>query len=406
MNEIEKEILEKIRPTLQERKKINQLVDNCTNELETRIKEKELQAEVVLTGSIAKDTWISGDKNIDIFVIFPHDYSEAQLKKYGLEIGKLFTHEIAYAEHPYVRNLHDGYEIDVVPAYKFREGIRSSVDRTPLHTEYVLTHLQDKDQVRLLKKFTRSIGVYGSDLKMQGFSGYLCELLVIRYGTFRKVLEAADTWKVKDPLYLEEAPTKKFREPFVFIDPVDVGRNVAAVVSLENFTKFIHYSREYVRTNGPSYFFREPERYNRYTGTKLFCIDFHVDVIDDILFPQLRKTRDFLVKKLEKNGFSVFNSAVFDSGILLELSVFELPPFKKHVGPPISEREHCDRFLEKHELAGFQDDRVYAIVKRKYVTAHDMLEALLAHRQGFGKDLMKAESELSEVTGDTDVIIY
>ena len=97
MNEIEKEILEKIRPTLQERKKINQLVESCTTELETRIKEKGLQAEVVLTGSIAKDTWISGDKNIDIFVIFSHNYPEAHLKKYGLEIGILFTHEIAYA---------------------------------------------------------------------------------------------------------------------------------------------------------------------------------------------------------------------------------------------------------------------------------------------------------------------
>ena len=167
----EKEILEKIRPTQQERDTVNQLVREYTHILETRIKEKEIHAKVCLTGSMAKDTWISGDKNIDLFLIFSHDYSEKQLKEYGLNMGKLSEsdYEIAYAEHPYVRNYVNGYEIDVVPAYQFREGIRSSVDRTPLHTTYVLTHLQDKDQVRLLKKFVRSFGVYGSDLKVQGF---------------------------------------------------------------------------------------------------------------------------------------------------------------------------------------------------------------------------------------------
>ena len=402
----EEEILKKIRPTAEERQKINQLVERCTRTLQEKIAEKNIAAEVSLQGSIAKDTWISGDKNIDMFLIFSHEYSREELKKYGLKIGILSEYEIAYAEHPYVRNLMEGYEVDVVPAYEFRENIRSSVDRTPLHTQYVLEHLKDKDQVRLLKKFTRSIGVYGSDLKMQGLSGYLCELLVIKYATFRGVLEAASSWKKKEYLFLEENPKKKFREPFVFVDPVDLERNVAAVLSLENFAKFVHHSREFLENPDVSYFFREPEQYSRVKGTELYRIDFHVDLIDDILFPQLRKTRDFLVKVLETHGFRVFNSAVYDSGILLELSVFQLPPIKKHVGPPIYEREHCERFSEKNVVAGFQKERIYALVQRKYVKAHSLLQDMLVLRQGFGKDLAKAEADLHLVSENVDVAVY
>jgi tRNA nucleotidyltransferase (CCA-adding enzyme) len=399
------EIIEKIRPTLEEREKVNQLVTTCSDLLKKKIKEKGLQADVLLTGSIAKDTWISGDKNIDIFIVFSHDYSEKQLKEYGLALGKVADYEIAYAEHPYVRNFVDGYEVDVVPAYEFKEGIRSSVDRTPLHTEYVNTHVQDRDQVRLLKKFTKSINVYGSDLKVEGLSGYLCELLVINYGSFADVLKAAADWKPGTLIFIENPPTKKFFEPLIFIDPVDIERNVAAVLSLENFTRFVYHSREYLKTPDPAYFFRAPERYSRIQGTQLYRIDFTVDIIDDILFPQLRKTRDFLVKTLETQGFSVMNSAVYDSGILLELSVFELPPLKRHTGPPIAERDHCENFLRKHTVAGFYRDRIYTFIQRKHTTAHSLLQALLESRQGFGKDLVKAEAVFNEVS-DADVLIY
>ncbi|MBU7032003.1 MAG: CCA tRNA nucleotidyltransferase [Theionarchaea archaeon] len=403
---IEEDILKKIRPSQEERNQVTHLINECINLLKERIASKNLDAKVVLTGSMAKDTWNSGDKNIDLFVIFSHTYTEKELKSYGLEIGKLADHEIAYAEHPYVRNFMEGYEIDVVPAYRFREGIRSSVDRTPLHTIYVQDHLKDKDQVRLLKKFTRSIGIYGSDLKVQGVSGYLCELLVIRYDTFLKVLEAVSEWKPGQVLFLEETPTKKFREPFAFIDPVDSERNVAAVLSLENLSRFIYHAREYLKRPDPSYFFREPEPYERGKGTDVYRIDFDIDLIEDNLFPQLRKTRDFLVKMLEKYGFRVFNSTVYRSGILLELSVSHLPPMKRHLGPPVTEKDHCDNFLKKHSLKGFQGDRIYTIIERKYSTAHGLLTAFLKTRQGFGRDLRKAEAHITEVEGDIDIIGY
>ncbi|MGD2247475.1 MAG: CCA tRNA nucleotidyltransferase [Candidatus Methanofastidiosia archaeon] len=400
-----KEVLKKILPTEKERNKANQIIEKCITILEKRIKEKGITANVTLQGSMAKDTWISGDKNIDIFIIFPHEYSKQQLKKYGLELGVLSEYEIAYAEHPYVRNFLDGYEIDVVPAYQFKEGIRSSVDRTPLHTEYVKTHLKDNNQVRLLKKFTRSIGVYGSDLKVQGFAGYLCELLIITYDTFLNVLKAAALWRPKEVIILEEPPEKEFSEPFVVIDPVDKNRNVAAVVSLENFTRFVHHARKFLKDKDASYFFREPRSYTKMEGTVLYCIDFDTDIIDDMLFPQLRKTRDYMVNTLQKHGFRVGNTAVYNSGIAVELSVFELPLHKKHMGPPIGEKEHCETFVEKYKSVFIEKDKLYTIINRKYTTAEHLLKEMLKEKTGFGKDLADVETTLQKVS-KIDAVIY
>jgi tRNA adenylyltransferase (EC 2.7.7.25) len=49
-------------------------------------------------------------------------------------------------------------------------------------------HREQKDEVRLLKKFMKGIGVYGAEIKVKGFSGYVAELLVYFYDSFRNVL--------------------------------------------------------------------------------------------------------------------------------------------------------------------------------------------------------------------------
>jgi tRNA nucleotidyltransferase (CCA-adding enzyme) len=93
-----------------------------------------------------------------------------------------------------------GLEADIVPSTEVgdpsKSGEKLSVERTPLHTRYVKSRLSEcmKDDVRLLKSFFKSIGVYGAESHVGGFSGYVCELLVIRYGSFRKVLEAISRW--------------------------------------------------------------------------------------------------------------------------------------------------------------------------------------------------------------------
>ena len=152
--------------------------------------------EAELVGSIAKETYTHGKNDIDIFVLFPKTVSKGNVERIGLEIGKSVAKllngrpEKHYASHPYIRIDLGDKIIEIVPAYKTAPGekIISAVDRTPHHTEYVKVNLKDPKEVIKLKWFMKQIGIYGAETQIHGFSGYLCELLVIEYGSFRRLV--------------------------------------------------------------------------------------------------------------------------------------------------------------------------------------------------------------------------
>jgi len=155
-------------------------------------------------GSAARDTWLAQDHDLDIFLGVPEegDLGEA------MELARLVApeHEERYAEHPYVHALVDGFEVDLVPCYLVDDAsrLKSAVDRTPFHTRYIIARIAGlEDDVLLLKQFLKGIGVYGSELKTGGFSGYLVELLVILYRSFPDVLRAASHWRPDTVLNLE-----------------------------------------------------------------------------------------------------------------------------------------------------------------------------------------------------------
>ena len=107
------------------------------------------------------------------------------------------TYREKYAEHPYINAIIDGLDVDIVPCYAVPDpaAIRSAVDRTPFHTRYIKDRISSLiDDVLLLKQFAKNGGIYGSDQMTEGFSGYLCELLVFHYGGFIPLLAAASDW--------------------------------------------------------------------------------------------------------------------------------------------------------------------------------------------------------------------
>src|SRR5207247_7594350 len=90
------------------------------------------------------------------------------------------------------------------------------------------------------------------------FSGYLCELPVLRYGTFRGGLEASLSWRPGIVLELDRAPARTFPEPLTVVDPVDPNRNVASAVSVEQLATFVHAAREYLQNPSERFFFPRP----------------------------------------------------------------------------------------------------------------------------------------------------
>ena len=194
-NKIEKQVLEQVTPSLEYRKKIETIIHEIKENLKQEITERDLPVSIELVGSTAKDTYLKDNLDIDYFLLFPTNFPKEDISKNALSIGKklLKNTEESYAEHPYLRGYYKDYYVELVPCYKIEKASQklSAVDRTPLHTKYIKENLLDfqKPEVRLFKQFLRGIGCYGAEAEIEGFSGYLCEIIVLKYVTFKKLLE-------------------------------------------------------------------------------------------------------------------------------------------------------------------------------------------------------------------------
>jgi tRNA nucleotidyltransferase (CCA-adding enzyme) len=274
--------------------------------------------------------------------------------------------------------------------------------------------------VRLLKAFARGAGVYGSDLRTRGFSGYLCELLVSHYGSFVDVVDAAADWR--PPVRIEpREPTEEGLEgPMVVVDPVDPSRNVAAVVSTDSFARFIDASRRWLEDPDSSLFFpEEPEAIDSEElrqriderGTRLVAVVFESpEVVEDQLYPQLRKTRRSLVKELESRGFDVLRSSVFAderSVVLIEANVGEQSSVDRHVGPPVHVREHATAFVEKYRdtpvVGPYIENGRYVVERnRDYTTVEEFVNSDDFLDIGMGKHVENKVREKYDVLVNKD----
>ena len=235
---IEKQVLEVVTPQNNDRKQLQQVVKELKQTVSSEIKKRKLPASIEIVGSISKDTYLKNSLDIDLFLTFPISYSKEKMGKQTLEIGRIILRdtEECYAEHPYIRGLFKKYKIELVPSYKIESASQklSAVDRTPLHTKYVKLNLKEKQkqEVRLFKQFLKGIGCYGAEAEIEGFSGYLCEILVLKYGSFNNLIKHARKWKHGEKLSLTDNGFPSFDTPLVFIDPVDSERNVASALSV------------------------------------------------------------------------------------------------------------------------------------------------------------------------------
>ncbi len=343
-----------------------------------------MKLDVVLAGSFVRDTWMPHKKEFDVFIRFPEKTTRQDLEVYGLEIGKKVVKKlrgsfiIAYAEHPYVRAKIKGYAVDIVPSYRVSSAarIKSAVDRTPFHNKWLEKHMAPSKapQVRIMKQFIRAQGLYGSDTRVQGFSGYLCELLITKFKTFRALVKAAKKWQAGKTFIdingqhrpSERSKTRFKGQPLIVIDPVDPERNVAAALSKENFGKFVAACDRLLKKPSLSLF--NPETVINMKRLESLLRKRNIigilfsqpQVIQDVLWPQMRKTAKRLAAMLEDcdfrvSGWVVWSDEEFTKGsciIMLELVTDKLPAKKTLKGPPTKEKAHSKNFLKKYKPLG------------------------------------------------------
>ncbi len=406
---LEDEILKEVRPAAAQDKKVSAVVQELSEKVVAEARKLEIHVDPMLVGSVAKGTHLK-DPDIDLFMLFPESTGMEKLKECGLEIGRrVVKGREYYAQHPYIRGLYKGFQVDLVPCFRIRDtrSKMSAVDRTPFHTEFVKKNLKKgmADEVRLLKRFMKGIGCYGAEAKVQGFSGYLCELLVMRFGSFRAVLESAKDWKMGERAALPGYEGKDFDEPLTFVDPVDSDRNVASAVSLETLLRFVVACRVYLSEPDRKFFFPAPpevwsaDRIHSVAGVRLgnlIGVSFpKLDLIDDVLYPQLRKSLSAMTSLLERAEFEVEKSTIHvddKTHLLIEMASRVLPKTRKHRGPSVNS-ENVNEFLAKWNSIGvsapyIEDGRWWVMAQREFEKADDLLKAKMSQIP-LGKDVKK-----------------
>jgi tRNA nucleotidyltransferase (CCA-adding enzyme) len=315
-----------------------------------------------------------------------------------------------FAEHPYLQLIVEDYRVDIVPCYDTKLGEwKSATDRTPYHTDYIKKHL-DKDllgEVRLLKKFMKGTGVYGAEIKIGGFSGYLCELLIMKYRSFAQTIEAFAHYNKRVIVDIENQYANRerdlsllFPEPMVIIDPVDKGRNVASPVQPQKLYEFVGAARAFLKKPSMIFFYPpqtnalpivelQRELVNRSSALVFLVMD-QASTVPDVLWGQLYRTKRALRKLIELNDYYILKDTVWSNEKTASIFIFELEQqflsnVKKHLGPPLEREVECENFLAKYAnsktvISGpyLEDGRWIVEVPRKTTDVVVLLKEKLA----------------------------
>ncbi|MCS7121018.1 MAG: CCA tRNA nucleotidyltransferase [Archaeoglobaceae archaeon] len=404
-------------------------------EKELRKRLKDVGVEFTFVGSYARKTWLKGNLEIDVFILIPTNVGREELEKLGIEVGKkvLDRYEVRYAEHPYVHGEVLGVKVDLVPCYKVEsaEKILSAVDRTPFHHEWLKDKVAGKENdVRLLKKFLKANGIYGAEFKVKGFSGYLCELLIIFYGSFENLIKNASRWTRRTVIDVSKGEVRS-GENFFVVDPVDPKRNVAANLSLENLAKFVHLCREFIKNPKIDFFIEKDFEVSeekileamRIRNSSIFALEFErPEIFEDNLYSQLERAAKKIYEHLEREGFKPIRYHYFAEDkcyLVFECEVRELSKVYRKVGPPFEEYEHVDKFLKKDRIfKPFIDGgRWWSFEIRKFTKPQEFVEDFVTKNfsalgknvgefiamKGFriieGPELLKIKKELAKMIG-------
>ncbi|MEM0372351.1 MAG: CCA tRNA nucleotidyltransferase [archaeon] len=385
---LQEKVLKKIKPTLEETRAKNALASFFIKEIQKE------GYEAMLVGSLSRGTSLADEGDADIFVFFPPTTPREDLEKKGVELGKkilkAYGPSTHYAEHPYVKAEVEGMNVEIVPCYKIKDKLISAVDRSPLHNEYVKKKMTEKqkDEVLLLKKFLKANGLYGADQKTKGFSGYLCELLIINYGTFEALLkDAAEKWNKKIFIDIEKiGAIDHFKDALIVIDPVDKDRNVASAVSRETLSLFIMKARDYIARPSEEFFFPKEKRLNikeMTKGRRMVIVSFGCpNAVPEVLWSQLEKLAKDIKEALYASEFETYKYEYWTDektrcAIAFELNTNELGKYKRHKGPEVWDAEHCKAFIEKNPMWWVQRSVLYAWKERKFKKAHEVIEDFL-----------------------------
>lgn len=366
------------------------------------VKHYSFVTDVVFGGSFAKGTWLKNDTDIDLFVKFESQIDFKSFENYGKEIGikslKNFSPYLKFADHPYVEAYVENIKINVVPCFDVKFGHwKSAADRSPFHTTYVVDTLDNhkKKQVIILKQFLKSLNIYGAEISTKGFSGYVSEVLIIKFGSFLSTLNYFSNFSIDkriiviDTTSIDLEKLKKFDSFLIILDPIDSNRNLGTAISSLTAGLLIQSSRMFLNNPTNDYF-------NYYKNISIDSsimelFSFNVLIVEfkcsfrspDVIWGQLQKFINSVSKSIELNGFKILKKACYTDeiehcvfGFLMES--IQISKFQKRIGPDIFRKSDVEKFILSNSVSKLKwlssDTRINCILCRKFTDVREYLK--------------------------------
>ncbi len=393
------EVLKDIQPDKNYEKEIFEKLGNIIS----KINQNQKYIKAILGGSGAKGTWLK-TFDADIFVLFEYKKFKGKSDKLSniLEhiLKKKFRKIIRlHGSRDYFQLKQGNFTFEIVPILKINkaEQAKNITDVSPLHSNWVRKHKKLINEMKLTKQFCQAQNVYGAESYIKGFSGYICEILAVYYGSFlnlaknaakwnsKAVIDAGKYYKGKDVFKMVN--TSKLLSPLIVIDPVQKDRNAAAALSQEKFDEFKKASKEFLKNPSKEFFIKKDLKLIilklKDNSNKL--IEIHAAPLTgkiDVVGSKLLKIYKFFMEKLQKHNFKIIKSdwewnkkdnAVF----YFLLGKKPLPKTAEIEGPPIAIEHHAQHFKKMHKKTYVKSNKIYAAEKRKYIKPEDLLKYAL-----------------------------
>jgi len=400
---IMKQIISKIGKTTIPSKVIQKSKKEIADKVYKLVK-KEIQkysevVELEFGGSYAKDTWLSKNADIDIFIKFQKNISEEKLENISKEIGfeslKKYSPYVRYSQHPYVEAKIKDTKINIVPCYDVKIGEwKSAADRSPFHTKFMKKSLtlKMKNEVRILKTFLKSNKIYGAEIAKQGFSGYISEVLILEFGSFENLIKSIS--KIKENQIIGKT-SKCFDTSIVVIDPIDSNRNLAAAISNENIGKFILICRALKQKPSLEFFKTKKLKISNKFWNNLLIVKFEFKTRSpDIIWGQIKRATSTLFTQLELGGFTVLRSKSHtdqekEAYLIFFLESTKIAKIYQKKGPELFREESTHSFISKNlkdaELVWVGNNRkIISLEKRKHTDAESFMKEFLKNNLQVG----------------------
>jgi len=345
-------------PSQEEKKRVEAILNEILNKVR-RIYSK-YNAEIYPVGSTARDTFLPGASDIDIYVLSPNYQDLFEIAKLEFPEGHIKYGELLIWNFPY-----KGFDVDLVfipPDYEKRD--------TLYHTEFMLKHLspEDRNEVRKAKAFFKSKGLYGAEVG--GITGIAIEELVRQYKTLENICR----------LFLKHGYGELWIQDPVLKKP----RNLIASITKNKYRKIQNACREYIDTGSFTYkkytesdFKLEYKEYKIIECSRRFdrALDYHTSL-------SICNSSGNQIKNLEKD--IKFDCEVYvDDKILIALKTTpKTLSNKKEICIPKELAHAIKKFREKHPNIELyeKDGYICGLVDRKFTDPENKIANLIIEK--------------------------